>query len=57
MISRKYKIIYDFANCVMVYLLGLAIAIGLTAFMQKTSFPWTYTIASAIVLVGCVASS
>lgn len=54
MISRKYKLIYDCANCIMIYLLGLAIAIGATAFMKGTSFPWVYAIGSAIVLAGCV---
>lgn len=55
MISRKYKIIYDLANCIMIYLLGLAIAIGAAAFMKRPNFPWAYAIASAIILAGCVA--
>lgn len=54
MISRRYKMIYDAANCIMIYLLGLAAGIGACALMRK-SFSWTYAITSAVVLALFVA--
>lgn len=54
MISRRYKLIYDTANCIMIYLLGLAAGIGACAVMKR-NFSWTYAIVSAIVLAMFVA--
>lgn len=54
MISRRYKMIYDAANCIMIYLLALAAGIGACALMRK-NFSWTYAIVSAIILIAFVA--
>lgn len=55
MISRRYKIIFDFANCIMIYLLALCVSLGITALVRAESFSWPYTIVSAIVLIIFVA--
>ena len=55
MISRKYKLLFDVSNCIMIYLLGLAISLGITAMLRKEYFSWPYAIVSAVVLVAFVA--
>ena len=56
MISKKYKIIYDIANAIMIYLLALSFCLG-AATVVKTdlsasgNFPVIYAIASAVILV------
>jgi len=55
MISRRYKLLFDVSNCIMIYLLGLAISLGITALLRKDYFSWPYAIVSAVVLVAFVA--
>ncbi len=55
MISRRYKILFDVANCIMIYLLALSVSLGITALVRAESFSWPYTIVSAVVLVIFVA--
>lgn len=55
MISRKYKIIFDFSNCLMIYLLCLGVALGITALVGLDSFPLYYAIGSAVILIAFVA--
>lgn len=55
MISKKYKIIYDITNCVMIYLLGLAFSMGAaTVVKQDIKFPVLFAVLSAVILVGFV---
>lgn len=55
MISKKYKIVYDITNCIMIYLLGLAFSMGAaTVVKADIKFPVIYTILSAIILAGFV---
>lgn len=55
MISRKYKLIFDVTNCIMIYLLALGISLGITTLVREESFSWPYAIVSAVVLIAFVA--
>ncbi|MBO4845779.1 MAG: hypothetical protein J5525_05660 [Lachnospiraceae bacterium] len=50
MISRRYKTIFDFSNCMLIYLLGLGASLGITALVRYEKFSWQYTLVSAIIL-------
>lgn len=50
MISRRYKTIFEFSNCMLIYLLGLAVSLGITAITRYPKFSWQYALMSAIVL-------
>ena len=51
MISRRYKTIFDFSNCMLIYLLGLGASLGITALVRYEKFSWQYTLVSAIILL------
>lgn len=50
MISRRYKTIFDFSNCMLIYLLGLGASLGITALVRYDKFSWQFTLVSAIIL-------
>lgn len=50
MISRRYKTIFDFSNCMLIYLLGLGVSLGITTLVRYDKFSWQYTLVSAIIL-------
>lgn len=50
MISKRYKTIFDFSNCMLIYLLGLGASLGVTALARYDKFSWQYALMSAIVL-------
>lgn len=60
MISRKYKITFDVANCLMIYLLGLACALGFYSTLTNmgsemvNGLPWVFMILSAFIIAGFV---
>ncbi len=55
MISRRYKIIFDVSNCIMIYLLALSVSLGITTLVRENGFSWPYAIVSAVVLAAFVA--
>ena len=51
MISRRYKTIFDFSNCMLIYLLGLGTSLGIIALFRYDKFSWQYALVSALVLL------